>query len=189
MIRYDRLWKTMEDKELTQYRLIKQHGFSAGQIGRLKKNMHVSTHTIDTLCTILQCGIDDIMEFCPDETSGWTGPLPVETEEPAADKPKAKKASKGKTAGEKPEGRKKGRQARKGKARQGRRKAVKGGERKSPQGKEIRQGRQGQERKRRQEGKGRQEEIGRCPSPTALAAARAGSAGGCAPSIEMPEAV
>ena len=103
MIRYDRLWKTMEDKELTQYRLIKQHGFSAGQIGRLKKNMHVSTHTIDTLCTILQCGIDDIMEFCPDETSGWTGPLPAQTEEPAADKPKAKKAPKGKTAAEKPE--------------------------------------------------------------------------------------
>ena len=103
MIRYDRLWKTMEDKELTQYRLIKQHGFSAGQIGRLKKNMHVSTHTIDTLCTILQCCIDDIMEFCPDETSGWTGPLPVEAEEPAADKSKAKKAAKGKTAGEKPE--------------------------------------------------------------------------------------
>ena len=98
MIRYDRLWKTMEDKELTQYRLIKQHGFSAGQIGRLKKNMHVSTHTIDTLCTILQCGIGDIMEFCPDETSGWTGPLPAQTEEPAADKPKAKKA-----AAEKPE--------------------------------------------------------------------------------------
>ncbi|WP_333684739.1 helix-turn-helix transcriptional regulator, partial [Enterocloster lavalensis] len=103
MIRYDRLWKTMEDKELTQYRLIKQHGFSAGQIGRLKKNMHVSTHTIDTLCTILQCGIGDIMEFCPDETSGWTGPLPAQTEEPTADKPKAKKAAKGKTAAEKPE--------------------------------------------------------------------------------------
>ena len=103
MIRYDRLWKTMEDKELTQYRLIKQHGFSAGQIGRLKKNMHVSTHTIDTLCTILQCGIGDIMEFCPDETSGWTGPLPAQTEEPTADKPKAKKAAKGTTAAENPE--------------------------------------------------------------------------------------
>ena len=103
MIRYDRLWKTMEDKELTQYRLIKQHGFSAGQIGRLKKNMHVSTHTIDTLCTILQCDIGDIMEFCPDETSGWTGPLPAQTEEPTDDKPKAKKAAKGKTAAEKPE--------------------------------------------------------------------------------------
>ena len=54
MIRYDRLWKTLEDRGFTQYRLIKQCGFSAGQIGRLKKNMHVSTHTIDTLCAILQ---------------------------------------------------------------------------------------------------------------------------------------
>lgn len=70
MIRYDRLWKTMEDKKFTQYRLIKQHGFSAGQIGRLKKNMHVSTHTIDILCTILQCDVNDIMEFCP-EGGSW----------------------------------------------------------------------------------------------------------------------
>ena len=66
MIVFDRLWKTMEDKELTQYRLIKQHGFSAGQIGRLKKNMHVSTHTLDTLCTILGCGICDIIEYVPE---------------------------------------------------------------------------------------------------------------------------
>lgn len=66
MIRYDRLWATMEACGMTQYRLIKQHGFSAGQIGRLKKNMHVSTHTLDTLCTILNCGICDIIEFIPE---------------------------------------------------------------------------------------------------------------------------
>ena len=40
-----------------------------------------------------------------------------------------------------------------------------------------------------QEGKGRQEEVGRCPLPTSPAAARAGSSGERAPSIEMPEAV
>ena len=101
MIRYDRLWKTMEDKELTQYRLIKQHGFSAGQIGRLKKNMHVSTHTIDTLCTILQCGINDIMEFYPGDADSWTGSLPEEAAAPAPRKPKEKKAGKGKAADEK----------------------------------------------------------------------------------------
>ena len=67
MIRYDRLWKTLEDRGFTQYRLIKQCGFSAGQIGRLKKNMHVSTHTIDTHCAILQCGVNDIMQFYPDD--------------------------------------------------------------------------------------------------------------------------
>ena len=50
MIRYDRLWATMQAQGMTQYRLIKHYNFSAGQIGRLKKNMHVSTHTLDTLC-------------------------------------------------------------------------------------------------------------------------------------------
>ena len=67
MIRYDRLWATMEARGMTQYRLIKQYSFSAGQIGRLKKNMHVSTHTLDTLCSILECDISDIIEYVPDE--------------------------------------------------------------------------------------------------------------------------
>ena len=43
MITYDKLWETMKEKQITQYRLIKYYGFSAGQIGRLKKNMYVST--------------------------------------------------------------------------------------------------------------------------------------------------
>lgn len=71
MIRYDRLWATMEARGLTQYRLIKQYSFSAGQIGRLKKNMHVSTHTLDTLCSILDCSINDVVEYVPE------GPIPV----------------------------------------------------------------------------------------------------------------
>ena len=66
MIRYDRLWDTMAARGISQYRLIKQYHFSAGQIGRLKKNMHVSTHTLDTLCTLLNCDISDILEYIPD---------------------------------------------------------------------------------------------------------------------------
>lgn len=66
MIKYDRLWNTLAQKGMTQYRLIKSYGFSAGQIGRLKRNMHVSTHTLETLCTILECRIEDIVEFIPD---------------------------------------------------------------------------------------------------------------------------
>ncbi len=63
MIIYDRLWETMRVKGISQYRLIKYYGFSAGQIGRLKKNSYVSTHTLDVLCTILNCPIEDIIEF------------------------------------------------------------------------------------------------------------------------------
>lgn len=67
MIRYDRLWDTMANRGMTQYKLIKFHGFSAGQIGRLKKNMHVSTHTLETLCRLLDCRVEDIVEYVADE--------------------------------------------------------------------------------------------------------------------------
>lgn len=67
MIRYDRLWDTMANRGMTQYKLIKFHEFSAGQIGRLKKNMHVSTHTLETLCRLLDCRVEDIVEYVADE--------------------------------------------------------------------------------------------------------------------------
>lgn len=69
MITYERLWETMKEKKMTQYRLIHYFGFSAGQIGRLKKNSYVSTHTIEILCKLLDCKVEDIMEFRPDEPS------------------------------------------------------------------------------------------------------------------------
>ena len=62
MVSYDRLWETMKRSNISQYRLIKYYGVSAGQIGRLKKNMYVSTHTIDMLCNILRCNVEDVME-------------------------------------------------------------------------------------------------------------------------------
>lgn len=61
MITYDRLWETMKKRGITQYHLIKREKFSAGQIGRLKNNMTVSTQTLDTLCRLLSCRIEDIV--------------------------------------------------------------------------------------------------------------------------------
>jgi len=67
MISYDNLWKTMKDKGITQYVLIKQYNVSPGQITRLKRNESVSTHTIEMFCRILKCKVEDIMEYIPDE--------------------------------------------------------------------------------------------------------------------------
>lgn len=78
MILYDRLWETMRKKNISQYRLIKYYSFSAGQIGRLKKNMYVSTHTIDVLCKILDCQVEDIMEFRPEEGVSQTDAEPYD---------------------------------------------------------------------------------------------------------------
>ena len=63
MISYNRLWETMEKRKISQYRLIKEFGLSSGQMSRLKKNTYVSTHTLETLCPILDCRIEDVMEL------------------------------------------------------------------------------------------------------------------------------
>lgn len=56
----------MAEKGISQYSLIKKYHVSAGQLSRLRKNAYVSTHTIDMLCTILDCGVEDVMTHVPD---------------------------------------------------------------------------------------------------------------------------
>ena len=63
MISYEKLWVTMKERGVSQYALIKQYGISPAQITRLKRNESVSTHTIDTFCRILKCGVADIVEY------------------------------------------------------------------------------------------------------------------------------
>ena len=83
MITYDRLWETMKKRGISQYHLIKREKFSAGQIGRLKNNMTVSTQTLDTLCRLLSCRIEDIVTYIPD--NGEPLPEPETVQELTAD--------------------------------------------------------------------------------------------------------
>ena len=62
MIVFDRLWKTMKERGLSQYKLIKEYKISTGQLDRLRKNENVNTYTLDQLCRILNCGLEDIAE-------------------------------------------------------------------------------------------------------------------------------
>ena len=57
----------MREKGISQYTLIKKYNISPGQITRLKRNESVSTHTIETFCRILDCQVQDIMEYIKDE--------------------------------------------------------------------------------------------------------------------------
>jgi len=67
MIIYDRLWRTMKEKGITQYTLIKKYNVSPAQITRLKRNESVSTHTIEMFCKILDCNVEDVMEYVDNE--------------------------------------------------------------------------------------------------------------------------
>lgn len=66
MIKYDRLWQTMKKKGITQYDLYTHHNVNRSQLNRLRHNQNVETNTIDKLCNILDCSVEDIMEHVPD---------------------------------------------------------------------------------------------------------------------------
>ena len=61
MISYDRLWAYMEKHQVSQYKLVVS-GISHSSLTRLKRNQSVSIDTIDKLCSILDCKIEDIVE-------------------------------------------------------------------------------------------------------------------------------
>ena len=63
MIVYTRLWEEMRRKGVSQYKLIKEYGFSSGQLDRLRKNENISTFTLNRLCEILDCALVDIAEY------------------------------------------------------------------------------------------------------------------------------
>ena len=67
MISYEKLWKVMKERGVSQYLLIKKYGISPGQITRLKRNESVSMHTIEMFCKILNCQVGDIVTYIPDK--------------------------------------------------------------------------------------------------------------------------
>ncbi len=66
MITFDKLWKTMKARGISQYDLYTHYNVNRSQISRLKHNQNVETNTLDKLCNILNCRIEDIMEHIPD---------------------------------------------------------------------------------------------------------------------------
>ena len=66
MIRFDRLWKTMEEKRRTTYWLREKSGIDSKTIRRLKANDNIETKTLSKLCAALDCKLEDIAEYIPD---------------------------------------------------------------------------------------------------------------------------
>ena len=68
MIVFDKLWVTMKEKGVSQYKLIKDYKFSSGQLDRLRKNENVNTYTLNQLCEMLDCTLDEIAEYIPNQS-------------------------------------------------------------------------------------------------------------------------
>ena len=66
VISYAPFYKTLQTKEITTYKLIKDHNISRSLLDRLKHNKPISTVTLNDLCSILNCKVEDIVEYIPD---------------------------------------------------------------------------------------------------------------------------
>ena len=69
MIVFDRLWTTMRERGISQYKLIKDFKISTGQLDRLRKNENVNSYTLDQLCKILDCKIEDVAVYLEEDAS------------------------------------------------------------------------------------------------------------------------
>lgn len=65
MINYDPLWNTMQKRKVTKYQLIYHWGLSSNTLRRMSHNEPISSTTLNELCLILDCTVQDIMQFEP----------------------------------------------------------------------------------------------------------------------------
>ena len=66
MISYAPLWETMKKRGATTYSLQVKGDISSSTIRRMKAGQSISTNSLDALCKLLQCGLEDIAVYLPD---------------------------------------------------------------------------------------------------------------------------
>ena len=67
MISYEPFYETLKKKNISTYKLINQHGISRSLLDRLKHNKPISTVTLNDLCNILHCKVEDVILFTEDK--------------------------------------------------------------------------------------------------------------------------
>lgn len=64
---YEPLWKTLEEKGISQYELIKNYHFSTGTLDALRKNKSVTMNTLHDICVMLDCPIEAVVKVVNDK--------------------------------------------------------------------------------------------------------------------------
>ena len=66
-VSYKKLWKLLIEKDMKKTDLRIKAGISTGALAKLGKNENVNTEVLAKICKVLECGVDDIMEFVAEE--------------------------------------------------------------------------------------------------------------------------
>ena len=68
MIDYSPFWQTLKKSEESTYSLITKHHISSAIIDKLRKNKPMNTTTLNDLCRILNCRLDEIAQYIPSDS-------------------------------------------------------------------------------------------------------------------------
>lgn len=67
MISYEPFWNTLKERNISTYQLINKQGILPDTIQRLRSGRPITTTTINTLCMVIGCTVDQIMEYVPED--------------------------------------------------------------------------------------------------------------------------
>lgn len=66
-VSYKKLFHLLVDRDMTAVQLQQQAGYSANITTRLRKNAYISLESVEKICRALDCKMDDVVEFVPEE--------------------------------------------------------------------------------------------------------------------------
>ena len=64
---YNKLWKLLIDRKMNKTDLRIAAGITSTALAKLGKDENVNTEVLAKICKVLECGVDDVMEFIPDD--------------------------------------------------------------------------------------------------------------------------
>ena len=67
LITYEPLWITLQQRNISQYSIIKDYGFSTGTLDSLRQNKNITMKTLNDICNVLNCNVESVIKHIPDE--------------------------------------------------------------------------------------------------------------------------
>ena len=66
-VTYKKLFHMLIDRDMTPAQLQQEAGYSANISTRLRRDIYISLESVEKICRVLNCKVDDIVEFIPDD--------------------------------------------------------------------------------------------------------------------------
>ncbi|EGP5736039.1 XRE family transcriptional regulator [Enterococcus faecium] len=70
-VSYKKLFHLLVDRDISNNELQNMAGFSGNIMTRMKREQYISLESVEKICKVLDCKVDDILEFTSDKQKGW----------------------------------------------------------------------------------------------------------------------